>query len=836
MSVMKPKQPGMDGWRQPQLSAMVLLVAFFCLTLAPAHGEPAAANPPKLANDTTRFDVAAYAIGGSGPLATNLPTPLFATHTGTNVSLSELVQAAAELHEAYREQGHPFMSVAIALERITNGIVTLNPFQTAIPQVVVSGQTYQSFTNVPENVLPEIAAKPVAGPLGATNSAATNAVAAKPTASPFWAGPLSPDQMDQAKAALQARIAHIATFGVDNRIHVASTNQGPRFAVDKYLIMGNTVLPPLVMSQVLTNIDGAYGTNVSFEGIRTAVEELQKSYRERGFVTVSVGLPQQKLTNATVKIQVTEGRVAAINVVGNEYFSSNNIMRALPSLHTNIVLNGDIFQAELNRANGNRDRQIYPVIGPGPEPGTSALKLKVKDQMPVHGKLEFNNQSTPGSPDLRVNASAEADNLWQLEHSLGVQYGFSPETYKPGAQWNLYDLPSVANGSAFYRLPIGNPQPIDQLIDANRGSFGYNEVTHRFNLPPLSGGPNLTVFASRSTIDNGVSTLASQNLYHDGSGNSLDLATQQQDSTVNVDGGLRLSLPLQTSDDFRSTLSGGLDYKHYELSSGKTNIFTLTSAEVLYNPARTNIVVSHNYSPVPYTVNQLDYLPLALSYNAGWKDWLGNATFDLDASVNVWYQSLSTRTYSVTDKNNITHQVTAELNGADSLQYISGSRQTTGHWVVLRPSFSQEFSLYTNWVGTFRADGQWTSEPLISNEQFGIGGVNSVRGYHEGEAFGDIGWHVSLEQQTPAHVVGMVRGGTPLTVRGLAFMDYAAARLLDPAASSPDEIQLWSTGIGLAGSVGSHWQSKFLVSLPLISTALTTRYQPYFNFVLTAQF
>ena len=94
-----------------------------------------------------------------------------------------------------------------------------------------------------------------------------------------------------------------------------------------------------------------------------------------------------------------EGRLADIKVTGNRYFSSNNVMRALPSLHTNMVLNGPILQAELNRANANQERQIYPVIGPGPEPGTSDLTLKVKDQPPLHAKVEFDNQSSPGTPD-----------------------------------------------------------------------------------------------------------------------------------------------------------------------------------------------------------------------------------------------------------------------------------------------------------------------------------------------------------------------------------------------------------------------------------------------------
>ena len=215
-------------------------------------------------------------------------------------------------------------------------------------------------------------------------------------------------------------------------MHVVSTNAGPRFEVEKYLVNGNTILPSAAIGQAITNIDGAFGTNVGFDGIETVVTELGKAYHERGYVTVAVNVPQQKLTNATVKLQVLEGRLADIKVAGNRYFSSNNVMRSLPSLHTNMLLNGPIFNAELNRANANQDRQIYPVIGPGPEPGTSELTLNVKDRLPLHAKLEFDNQNSPGTPDMRVNTSAVYDNLWQREHSLGVQYGFSPEVYKAG--------------------------------------------------------------------------------------------------------------------------------------------------------------------------------------------------------------------------------------------------------------------------------------------------------------------------------------------------------------------------------------------------------------------
>ena len=224
--------------------------------------------------------------------------------------------------------------------------------------------------------------------------------------------PSTPEQLAQVRAQLLHQMSEQAAAAADTRVHVAEPGSGPRFEVKHYQIIGNTVLPPATLAGAITNIDGDFGTNVSFGGIRAVVTELQKAYRLRGYVTVSVGLPQQKLTNATVNIQVTEGRLAAIEVKGNRYFSSNNVMSVLPSLHTNIILNAQVLQAELNRANGNHNRQIYPVIGPGPDPGTSELTLKVKDELPLHAKVEFNNENSPGTPDLRVNTSAVYENLY----------------------------------------------------------------------------------------------------------------------------------------------------------------------------------------------------------------------------------------------------------------------------------------------------------------------------------------------------------------------------------------------------------------------------------------
>ncbi|HTV41078.1 MAG TPA: POTRA domain-containing protein [Candidatus Sulfotelmatobacter sp.] len=781
-------------------------------------------SEPDLTNASAHFNVTAYVVADNGLMPTNVWPPILDKYTGPSVSIQDIVKGAAELQAEYGKRGYPSTSIAIAQERITNGIVTLNVFQTAIPQIVVSGVRYYSPTNTAELSAyspPLPAAPPTAPTLAATNA---------PTGPPPIIYPTkraTPEQIQQDYTNMVKEMARLTVEENDHRIHVVSTNAGPRFDVEHYIISGNSVLSPQTISDTLTNIDGAFGSNVSFDGIKTVVEQLQQAYHERGYLTVAVTLPQQKLANQTVKVQVLEGRLSGINVVGNNFFSSNNVMRALPSLHNGIVIDAPVLQAELNRANANQDRQIIPIVGPGPEPGTSVLTLRVKDRLPLHAKVDLDNQNSPGTPALRVNASAVYDNLWQLEHSLGFQYGFSPQAYKSGDQWNFYDKPQVAFVSGFYRIPLGNPQSLQDQIATSPGSFGYDEATRKFNLPPAGARPSLTVFASSSTIDTGTAPTLNEVLTPPGVEQSLSQEDFEHSPTLNEDVAARLDYPLASLGNLQSTFSGGLDFKTFQLANFKTNVFTTTYIED--NGGISIPITTVSRSPIPTTLNYIEYLPLSLHYSGTWNDSLGSSTIGLGISANLWYNGRYTTTPPSTSTNPPTM-----ARGSMAITNITGSTESSGYWVVLTPSYSRTFAI-DDWTTLFRLNGQWASEPLISPEQFGAGGVNSVRGYPEGDVFGDDGWNISLEEQTPAHVVGTIYGDTPLTLRASIYMDYADVYLIDPQGRPPLQ-SLWGTGVGFTAAAGPHWQAQFLFSFPLKSTADTPAFQPLFDFSLTAQF
>ena len=70
---------------------------------------------------------------------------------------------------------------------------------------------------------------------------------------------------------------------------------------------------------------------------------------------------------------------------------------------------------------------------------------------------------------------------------------------------------------------------------------------------------------------------------------------------------------------------------------------------------------------------------------------------------------------------------------------------------------------------------------LISNEQYAMGGTTGVRGYQDGQAYGDTGWRFSIEPQTPLLNIGMAGNEgheAACWVRASVFLDYGRIYLL----------------------------------------------------------
>lgn len=567
----------------------------------------------------------------------------------------------------------------------------------------------------------------------------------------------------------------------------------PTIEIRGYQIEGNTALPPEEFS-FLTNYTG----QMDFAQIREGMGKLQLRYRDLGFPTISVALPQQKLTNGIVRVKIIEGRLNDIIVEGNRYYSSNNIVRALPSLTTNILLNTKWFQPELDRANLNQDRQIYPVIAPGLAPGTTELTLKVKDQFPFHGHMEINDKSTPNTPLLRVDTAVQYDNLWQLNHQIGFDYNFSPQAMKTG-NYNFYDQPMVASYSGYYRVPLGIGRGLRDNYENLPVTFGYDEITHRFNLPPATGNPELIFYASRSTSDTpvryGPKTILFTNLTED-----VYARSAERDLTFNDDMGMKLTIPIREFLQIQSSLQIGLDYKSYEASGYSTNLTTFDLYGLNpFDPTQRGSLITSQTVPLPTnTRNALYYMPISLGWVAARPDKYGSFSFNYNQNIFL----------------------TPLASARSDFQNVAGSTEAGGNYTTINAGLIRLQNLPGDWSAVLNANGQWSSAPLIDNEQFALGGTSGVRGYQEGEAYGDTGWRTLFDLRAPAMNVGYFptqTGDVPASLRCSWFMDYGRVYLLDRSVNRP--FIEWGTGLGFYLTAGERFDARLTLGWALIGGA-----------------
>jgi hemolysin activation/secretion protein len=261
-------------------------------------------------------------------------------------------------------------------------------------------------------------------------------------------------------------------------------------------------------------------------------------------------------------------------------------------------------------------------------------------------------------------------------------------------------------------------------------------------IPTPSGGPVIALYAVRS--DSNVAAIGNLNVIGDGSIY-----------------GIRVIEPLpSTSSSFAHSFTGGWDFKDFKQD------VTLQGSDDLPSPAR--------YSPfsIDYTANWLGPLDATKHGSAAVTGNRSNTSLDLGATFLVRI-----------------------LGGTDAAQFAVKRSGADPNFITVHPSLQRQQILPGNFSLVAKIDGQIASGPLISNEQYGIGGVDSVRGYVEAERLGDNGVHESLELRTPqllnldsSHITDSY---------AYLFTDAGHARVLEPLPGQTADFHLGSYGLGL---------------------------------------
>jgi len=197
-----------------------------------------------------------------------------------------------------------------------------------------------------------------------------------------------------------------------------------RFFVREFRVTGSTKLSGLEIESAVYPFMGPYRT---VDDVEQARQSLEAAYREKGYHTVSVIIPQQDPSRGIIRFEVVEGQVARTRVKGARYHLPSRVRAGAPSLAEGSVPNMNDVRREILALNRQRDRRVRPELRPGEEPGTFEVDLIVEDELPLHGSIELNNRYSPNTSQLRINGALSYANMFQLGHTAGFSFQVAPE-------------------------------------------------------------------------------------------------------------------------------------------------------------------------------------------------------------------------------------------------------------------------------------------------------------------------------------------------------------------------------------------------------------------------
>ena len=463
----------------------------------------------------------------------------------------------------------------------------------------------------------------------------------------------------------------------------------PRFDINRFEVVGNTLLPPSELERVFAPYTGR---NKDFGDIQRALESLEAAYRDRGYGVVQVLLPEQDITRGVVQIRVLQPRVGRVLIEGNTHFDDQNIRRSLPTVKEGEAPNSKEIARNLQITAEHPVKQTSVLLRSGASDDQVDVDIKVSDDKPWRGFLTLDDTGTRDTGYYRLGIGYQHANVFNRDHVFTAQYVTSPT-----------DVDQVSVYGAGYRISF----------------YSLNS--------------SLDLIAGYSDVDSGTV----QGLFNVSGQGSIGI--------------VRWNYYLPKLADYEHKVALGHDYRAYQ-----------------------NQVLFQGVGVVPdVTVH-----PLSLTYNGLWRGSASELSFYGSGARNI-----------------------PGGNDGDDAAFQASRAGANADYSVFRYGFNYLHQFQNEWQTRLGFNGQYTQDPLVSGEQYGIGGPDSVRGYLLRELADDRGMAAQLELYTPewARSVGL---SDRYKLRLLGFFDYGSVRRVDPLPGETTSAFLKSAGIGVRVGYG----------------------------------
>lgn len=238
--------------------------------------------------------------------------------------------------------------------------------------------------------------------------------------------------------------------------------------------------------------------------------------------------------------------------------------------------------------------------------------------------------------------------------------------------------------------------------------------------------------------------------------------------------GARYVVPLPVYKTYAHNITIGIDYKDFEEMLGFQS------------------------EKVGTTKTPITYLPLSFSYSASLPDQTGFTQFS--AGANMALRGIVT----------------------DQREFEDKRYKALGNYLYVTAGIERIQRLPAGMSLFLKLDGQLANQPLISNEQYSAGGMESVRGYKESEELGDNAIHGTIELRAP-DLAGIFDLQGKFSFTSYLFYDAAELSTKDPLPEEDRSVVIDGAGAGVRGYVTRYIEYGFDCATALADTDRTEK-------------
>ena len=209
--------------------------------------------------------------------------------------------------------------------------------------------------------------------------------------------------------------------------------------VDRYEVVGSSVFS----AQELAVITQPFTGDVSFAALAAARTAITDFYVSRGYITTGAYIPPQKLQSGVVTIQVVEGGLEDIKILGTRRLNPSYVRRRLAIAATKPLNRDRLLQAlQLLQLNPLL-KTVSAELSAGTRSGQSLLTVSVTEAPTRNLQIALDNGRSPSVGTFRRQLQFTEANLLGLGDGLSLSYANTAGSH---AVDTSYTVPFNARG------------------------------------------------------------------------------------------------------------------------------------------------------------------------------------------------------------------------------------------------------------------------------------------------------------------------------------------------------------------------------------------------------